>query len=159
MAVLACREGLQFDPAPTSDSGPLVAATGALRAAQVPVRAMRDATRGGVAAVLHEWAEASRTTMVVDEDRLPVNPEVQGACELLGLDPLCVANEGTMVVAVPPSAAGDALRVLREVSETTAAVEIGEVESPALAAVVVRRALGQRIPLDEPLGAPLPRIC
>jgi hydrogenase expression/formation protein HypE len=90
---------------------------------------------------------------------LPVLPELRGVCELLGLDPIHVANEGTMVVAVPQGHASHALDVLRRVPETAQAVSIGGVESRGLTAVVVERGTGQRIPLDEPMGAPLPRIC
>ncbi len=159
MAVMAGREGLEFDPPPTSDSAPLVDAVAALRAAAVPVRAMRDATRGGLGAVLHEWAEASGLCLSVEEARLPVTPAVRGVCEVLGLDPIHVANEGTMVVAVPAGAAEAAVAVLRSVAETSGAVAIGQVETRSVAPVVVRRALGQAVPLDEPLGSPLPRIC
>ncbi len=159
MAVMVRREALQFETAPTSDSAPLRNAIGALRQAEIPYRAMRDATRGGVAAVLQEWAEASQTTLMVSEAKVPVTPEVRGACELLGIDPLHVANEGTMVLAVPPEFTEPALRVLHGVGETSRAVRIGEVTAGTLAGIVVRRATGQEVPLDEPLGAPLPRIC
>jgi len=90
---------------------------------------------------------------------LPVLPEVRGACELLGLDPIHVANEGTMVVAVPQGQAAGAIDVLRQITETAQSVCIGRVESRRLAPVVVERGMGQKIPLDEPIGAPLPRIC
>jgi len=159
MAVMASREGLQFDPAPTSDSGPLVRSVAALAANNVTIRAMRDATRGGVAAVLHEWSEASGYTMAVEESRIPVSLEVRGACEVLGLDPLHVANEGTMVVGVPAGEVAAALSALGNVAESARSVSIGEVVESTVAAVVVRRALGRLMPLDEPLGAPLPRIC
>ena len=159
MAVMAVREGIEFDPPPRSDSAPLVDAVIALQQSTVPVRALRDATRGGLGAVLHEWAEASGKTLAVEERLLPVLPEVRGACELLGLDPIHVANEGTMVVAVPQGQAGRAIDVLRQVTETAQSVYIGRVESRGLAAVVVERGTGQKIPLDEPIGAPLPRIC
>lgn len=159
MAVMAGREGLQFDPPPTSDSAPLADATAALREAAVPLRAMRDATRGGLGAVLHEWAEASGLTLSVDEHRLPVTPAVRGVCEVLGLDPIHVANEGTMVVAVPADAVDATVEVLRSVPETREATVIGNVQPRGLAPVIVRRALGQAVPLDEPLGSPLPRIC
>jgi hydrogenase expression/formation protein HypE len=159
MAVMCSREGLLFDPPPTSDSAPLAGAVAALHAAQLPVKSLRDATRGGLAAVLHEWAEASDLTLAIDEQQVPVDPEVRGACEVLGLDPVHVANEGTMVVAVPEAGVDAALAVLRQVPETRQAVRIGEVRSRSLAPVIVRRALGQDQPLDEPLGAPLPRIC
>jgi hydrogenase expression/formation protein HypE len=159
MAVMVAREGLAFEPAPVSDSAPLVQAVRALQSERVPIRAMRDATRGGVGAVLHEWADAADRSLVIDEACVPVSPEVRGACELLGLDPIHVANEGTMLVAVPEEKADAALRVLRGVQETANAVRLGWVESRGFAAVVVERATGQRVPLDEPVGAPLPRIC
>ena len=159
IAVMVAREQLAFEPTPESDSAPLASAVRALQMAGVPIRAMRDATRGGVGAVLHEWAECSGRTLVIDESRVPVTPEVRGACELLGLDPIHVANEGTMLVAVPAEHAGAALRVLRGVAETSQAVCLGRVEVRGFAAVVVERATGQRVPLDEPIGAPLPRIC
>jgi hydrogenase expression/formation protein HypE len=159
MAVMVAREGLDFDPPPESDSAPLIDAVRALQRAAVPVRTMRDATRGGVGAVLHEWAEASGKTLAIAERLVPVTPEVRGACELLGLDPIHVANEGTMVVAVPDGVAERAVEVLRTVPETVGAVRIGRVESRGLATVVVERGARQRIPLDEPVGAPLPRIC
>jgi hydrogenase expression/formation protein HypE len=94
------------------------------------------------------------------EDRLlPVTPDVRGVCELLGLDPIHVANEGTMAVAVPQGQANLAIDALRQVPETAQAVCIGHVERRKLAGVVVQRGSGQQIPLDEPVGAPLPRIC
>ena len=159
IAVMTAREGIEFDPAPRSDSAPLVDAVFALQQSAVPVRALRDATRGGLGAVLHEWAEASGKTLAIEERSLPVLPEVRGVCELLGLDPIHVANEGTMVVAVPPGQADRAINVLRRVSETSQSICIGRVASRGLAAVVVGRGAGQMIPLDEPVGAPLPRIC
>jgi hydrogenase expression/formation protein HypE len=159
IAVMAAREGLEFDPLPQSDSAPLVNAVDALQCAAIPIRALRDATRGGLGAVLHEWAEASGKTLAIEERLLPVLPEVRGVCELLGLDPIHVANEGTMVVAVPQGQASCAIDVLRRVHETSQAVCIGRVESRGLAAVVVERGTRQKIPLDEPVGAPLPRIC
>jgi hydrogenase expression/formation protein HypE len=159
IAVMAAREGLALDPPPESDSAPLVDAVVALQQAGVPLRAMRDATRGGVSAVLHEWAEASGKTLLIEEQMLPVTPEVRGACELLGLDPIHVANEGTMVIAVPQDCAEQAIDVLRIVPETTRSVRIGHVGARSLAPVLVERLAGQKIPLDEPIGAPLPRIC
>jgi len=159
MAVMAAREGIDFEPAPRSDSAPLVDAVAALQQAAIPIRAMRDATRGGLGAVLHEWAEACGKTLAIEERLLSVLPEVRGACELLGLDPIHVANEGTMVIAVPRGEAKRALDVLRGIFETAHSVHIGRVEARGLAPVVVERGTRQLIPLDEPIGAPLPRIC
>lgn len=159
MAVMVERESLAFEPAPVSDSAPLVEAVEALRRARLPVRALRDATRGGLAAILHEWAEISGKTLVVEETLLPVTEEVRGACELLGLDPIHVANEGTMVAAVPASFAAKAVHAWTGVAGASRATAIGKVEARGLAPVVVKRTTGSVVPLDEPVGAPLPRIC
>jgi len=159
IAVLACRERLGFDPPPRSDAAPLADAVEALRRAGVPLQALRDATRGGLAAVLHEWAEACGRTMAIREAALPVTPEVRGACELLGLDPVYIAGEGVMVVAVPPGQAETALSALHGVRETAGAVRIGAVRERTLVPVLIQRASGRELPLDEPLAAHLPRIC
>lgn len=159
VAILACREGLGFDPPPISDCGPLTSLVTVLREQSIPVRAIRDATRGGVASVLHEWAEQSHTTLCIDETHLPVTAEVRGVCELLGLDPLHLANEGTMVIAVAKGAAVDAVAALHSVAEGGGAAWIGEVRPRGIVPVTTRRTLGREQPLGEPLGAPLPRIC
>ncbi len=159
IAVLTEREGLKFDPSPTSDSAPLIDAAAALHDAGITVRAMRDATRGGVAAVLHEWSEECGLTLTIEESNIPLTPEVRGACELLGLDPIHVACEGTMLVAVDRGDSERAITALKSVSESSGAAIIGEARSKTLAPVTVRRVNGQEIPIDEPLGAALPRIC
>jgi hydrogenase expression/formation protein HypE len=159
MAVLIAREQIDIDPAPTSDCAPLADAVEALWRGGVPVRAMRDATRGGVTAVLHEWAEAAECGFTLDESRLPDAPQVRGACELLGLEPLNLANEGTMLVAVPLSAAELALAALHAVQQTAAACIVGEARPRGTTAVSIRRTLGREQPLHEPVGSPLPRIC
>jgi hydrogenase expression/formation protein HypE len=159
LAVLAAREQLQLDPSPRSDVRSLWPAVERLWRAGMPVRAMRDATRGGVAAVLHEWAAASQTTLRVQAREVPTTAEVRGACELLGLDPLHMACEGAMVVAVPRAAAAQAMAVLREVAGSERATIIGEVTAGGGEPVLVRRALAAWLPLDEPQGMPLPRIC
>jgi len=159
MAVMCRREGLQFDPAPSSDCAPLLDSVTALIDAGVPIRAMRDATRGGVAAVLHEWAETSNQSMVIEESLVPVGPATRGACEVLGLDPLNVANEGTMVVAVAEDSVDAGLAALRSVESSSSATRIGQVRSRELTPVMIRRAFATELPLDEPTGAPLPRIC
>lgn len=159
IAVLSARGALGFEPPPQSDCGPLFAAVDSLRTSGVLCRALRDATRGGVAAVLQEWAAASHTTLEIDESRLPVTDDVRGVCELLGLDPLFVACEGTMVVAVPQEYTETALTALQQCPESSRAAVIGRVVPSGVAPVVVRRLLGRLQPLDEPAGAPLPRIC
>jgi len=159
LAVLAARESLAFDPPIESDSAALFPAVDALRAAGVPITALRDATRGGVTAVLHEWAGLCGHTLAIEASELPVTAAVRGACELLGLDPLHAACEGTMVIAVPSGMSDHALAVLRSVPVSAHAARIGEVLTRELAPAVVRRALRRLVPLDEPVGANLPRIC
>jgi hydrogenase expression/formation protein HypE len=159
LAVLTAREELGLEPPPTSDSGSLWPAVDALHTAGIHVKAMRDATRGGVAAVLHEWADACGKTFVLETEAIPVSETTRGACELLGLEPLHVACEGTMVVAVPSEEVTEALRVLQQVSVSSEATEIGSIVEKRIAPVAVRRSLGNLVPLDEPSGAPLPRIC
>jgi hydrogenase expression/formation protein HypE len=159
MAVLVEREQLRFDPPPTSDCAPLIDVTTALRNADIPVKCMRDATRGGVAAVLHEWADACRHTLQIEAAAIPVTASVRGVCELLGLDPLHIACEGTLVAAVPPGWRHKALTALRQIEQSRNAVRLGTVLEARLAPVVVDNGFGQDVPLDEPAGAPLPRIC
>ena len=159
MAIMSVREELQFDPLPQSDCGPLMEAVSSLRNAGIYPVALRDATRGGVTAVLHEWARDSGKTLAVDERQTPVSPEVRGACELLGLDPLSIANEGTMVVAVRPEQEEATLQTLRSLHATRRAAKIGQVREKGVVPVLVRRSTGHEQPLVEPSGAPLPRIC
>jgi hydrogenase expression/formation protein HypE len=97
--------------------------------------------------------------LFVDESRLPMTADVRGVCELLGLDPLHVACEGTMLLAVPAGHASSAIGVLRSIPVSQQATVIGEVRARAIASVTIRRVTGRELPLDEPLGAPLPRIC
>lgn len=156
-AVLCAREEFGFDPPPSSDCAPLTEPIAALWRAEIPVRCLRDATRGGVAAVLHEWSAASGLGATVDTALLPVTPDVRAVCELLGLDPLHLACEGTFVAAVPASQGPRTLEVLCEQGSTAAL--IGEMTGPRPTPVRLRSTAGREIPLDEPAGSPLPRIC
>lgn len=159
VAVLAAREDLGFVPPPESDCAPLHELTGSLAEQGIVPRAVRDATRGGVAAVLHEWAMACGRTLLIRDDALPLNAAVRSVCALLGLDPLHVANEGTMVMAFDPRDADRALRVLHMHPLARHAAAIGNVRARGAAPVVIQRILGRELPLDFPHGAPLPRIC
>ncbi len=160
IAVLCARENLGIWPIPSSDLTPLARVCGELQLRlQSRLRAMRDATRGGVAAVLHEWADQSGQTLLVFEESIPVLPAVRGVCELLGLDPIHVANEGTMLVAVSAEATDAALEILRAFPETAQARRIGEVVTRDTVPVIVQPALGSPRPLEDPSGSPLPRIC
>lgn len=160
IAILAAREQIDFQPAPMSDGAPLFPAVNLLlQKLGASVKAMRDATRGGVTAVLHEWAIASDKTLHIDEQRIPVDAVTRSACELLGLEPLHLACEGTMVLAVAPSHAEQAIALLRTVTVSQHAAIIGEIKPKAITPVIIRRILGREQSLDEPSGAPLPRIC
>lgn len=159
LAVLSAREGLELGEGLASDTAPLHRLAADLLGLGPAVRFLRDPTRGGVAAVLHELCEAGAVSVVLDESAVPVSPAVRGACELLGLDPLFVANEGKLVAVVAPEAAEPALERMRRHPEGGRACRVGVVEGPAGAPVLVRAALGTLRVLDEPSGAPLPRIC
>jgi hydrogenase expression/formation protein HypE len=160
VAILAAREELGFIPAPESDCGSLVEPIMRLWSAGLRPRSMRDATRGGVAAVLHEWAASSGLTMRLEQQRLPVSEVTLGVCELLGLEPLHVANEGTMVLAVSPDQTAPVVEVLSGCPQTAHVTVVGQVmERSSGAPVLVHHGFGREQPLDEPLGAPLPRIC
>lgn len=160
IAVMCAREKFLFDPAPMSDSGSVMSAVAALRdAAGEDLRTIRDATRGGVSSVLHEWALECGHTFELTELHVPVTYDVRGACELLGLDPLYVACEGTIVAAVSECAAEKTLAALRRVEGCEQAAIIGVVRPKGICPVTIRRTLGSPQPLDEPSGAPLPRIC
>lgn len=159
LAILCARESLGFDPPPQSDSAPLWSSISALLDAQIPVRCLRDCTRGGLAAVLHEWAAAASLSLHIEESAVPVVPVARGVAELLGLDPLIVACEGTYLAAVPREAAAQALQVLRSVSVSEIAAQIGEVRPRGPAAVTVTRGIGTERPFDEPSSSLLPRIC
>mgnify|MGYP002622927787 CR=1 FL=1 len=159
MAVLAARESLPFDPPLESDSASLFPAVEALRLAGVPVKTLRDATRGGGAAVLHEWADACNFSLAVEDSAVPVTCASPAPSSPPRLDRLHVPCHGTPVTPVPPGTANAALNALHSVPVSAGAARIGEVIPREIAPVVVRRALKRLVPLDEPLGAPLPRIC
>ena len=135
------------------------AADALLEEAGPSLRCMRDATRGGVASALNELARASNVAVLVDEAAVPVKPEVTGACELLGIDPMYVANEGRLVAFVAPEAADAALAALRSVPGCEEAVQIAEVKTEPPGMVLVDTAFGGRRVMDLLAGDPLPRIC
>ena len=161
MAVMTAREGLSFQSDITSDTASLNVMISAILDEVPEVHAMRDPTRGGLAATLNEFASASQVGIVLDEAALPVRPDVLGACELLGIDPLNVANEGKVVVAAPAGCAKTVLRIMQEHSDAAehGAAIIGEVVEDHPGMVIIRTVLGSRRILEMPLGEQLPRIC
>ncbi|MFM7152100.1 MAG: hydrogenase expression/formation protein HypE [Gemmataceae bacterium] len=159
MTILACREGLEFEGDLHSDTASLQDLAADLLA-QVPgLRFLRDPTRGGVAAVCHELAEAAEISIQLEEKTLRVRSPTRAACELLGIDPLFVANEGKLLAVVAAEQVEDALKVLRRHSLGTESVCIGTILPREIVPVQVLNSLGRLRSLDEPSGAPLPRIC
>lgn len=160
VAIMLARGEFELDATLESDTRSLWPAVDALLDAAGPsLRCMRDATRGGVASVLNELSRCSNVAMVVHEARVPVHPAVSGACELLGIDPMYVANEGKLVAVVAPDAAERALAALRAVPGCEEAADIGEVRDEPPGMVLVHTAFGGRRIMDLLVGDPLPRIC
>jgi hydrogenase expression/formation protein HypE len=159
-AIMLARGEFDLDADVESDTRPLWPAVDALLAAAGPhLRCLRDATRGGVASVLNELARASEAAIVVREKDIPVRPAVAGAAELLGIDPMYIANEGTFVAFVGPAGTEAALAALRAVPGCENAVEIGEVKSSPAGMVLMETAFGGKRVVDQLVGDPLPRIC
>ena len=160
MAIMSVREGLEFESPIRSDCAALNGMIGkVLDAAGAAVHAMRDPTRGGLASTLNEIALASDVGIVIDETRLPVRAEVQSACELLGLDPVYVANEGKAVFFVAPEAADRVLEVLRGDPLGKDAAHIGHVTAEHKRMLVARTAMGANRVIPTMIGEQLPRIC
>ncbi len=159
-AIMLARGEFELGAQIESDTCSLWPAADALLEAAGPeLRCMRDATRGGVASVLNELARASRVAMLVKEAAVPVQPAVAGACELLGIDPMYVANEGKLVAFVAAEAADEALTALRAVPGCADAAEIGEVKTEPPGMVLVQTGFGGKRVMDQLVGDPLPRIC
>jgi hydrogenase expression/formation protein HypE len=157
---MLARNEFELDAEIVSDTRSLwPAADALLEAAGTQLRCMRDATRGGVASVLNELARSSAVSILVREREIPVEPAVAGAAEILGIDPLYVANEGCLVAFVAPGAAQEALAALRAVRGFEHASEIGEVRTEPPRMVLVETEFGGRRVMDQLVGDPLPRIC
>jgi hydrogenase expression/formation protein HypE len=161
MTIMTQREGLQFDSPLESDCAPLNGLVSSLMAALPPdtLHCLRDPTRGGLATALNELAARSGVGIEIDESALPVREAVRGACELLGLDPLYVANEGKLVALIAPEAAEAALAALRAHENGREAAVIGQVTAAHPGRVVLRTLLGARRVVDMLTGEQLPRIC
>ena len=159
-AIMLARGEFELGAEIESDTRSLWPAVDALLDAAGPdLRCLRDATRGGVASVLNELARASGVAMIVREADVPVHPAVAGAAELLGIDPMYVANEGKLVAFVAPEAADAALAALRATPGGEDAADIGEVRTEPPTMVLVETAFGGRRVMDQLVGDPLPRIC
>jgi hydrogenase expression/formation protein HypE len=160
VAILLARGDLDLEADVRSDTQPLWSlASALLDACGEGLHCMRDATRGGLATVLNEIALAAELGIVLEESRVPVRPEVVGAGEILGIDPLYVANEGKLVAFVAAEHADAALEAMRSVSSGTEAAIIGEVRDEPPGRVLGRTAFGGHRLIDMLVGDPLPRIC
>jgi hydrogenase expression/formation protein HypE len=159
IAIMALREGLSLDADIESDSAPVFPLVEALAAAGIDVSMLRDPTRGGVSSALNEIAAKSGAGIVIEEDRLPVRPDVQGVCEILGLDPLYVANEGVFLAFVRAGQGDRAAGVLRQQALGEEAVVIGRVVEERPGVVVMKTRIGGERVVDMMSGEQLPRIC
>ncbi len=159
IAVMLARGDLDLEVELCSDTAPVTPLVRALLEAAPGTRWCRDPTRGGVATVCNELARDRQLAVVLDEAALPVRPAVAGACELLGLDPLYVANEGKVLAVVPPEEADAALAAVRAEPGGAEAALIGEIRAEPEGVVVLRTAFGSTRIVDMLVGDPLPRIC
>jgi hydrogenase expression/formation protein HypE len=156
---MLARGELDIEADVESDTAPLHELVAGLLDAAPGVRALRDATRGGVATILNEVATASQVAVVVDEATVPVRPEVMGASELLGIDPLYVASEGRLVCFVDGAQADDALAAMRAHPLGEQAAVVGMVKDDPPGLVLLRTTFGGTRIMDMLVGDPLPRIC
>ena len=163
IAILAQREGLEFETKIQSDSAALhtlvAAMLGVTSNVTLDIRCMRDPTRGGVSSTLNEIAERSQVGIELEERSLPIHEEVRGACELLGLDPLYVANEGKLIAIVAPEGADAVLQAMKRHPLGAEAVVIGTVKKENPGLVTMRTPLGTTRIVDMLAGDQLPRIC
>ena len=159
MAVMLARGDLRLESSLQSDTAAVHELAAALAELGPELRWMRDPTRGGLATALNELARDARAAVVLDETELPVRAEVAGACEILGIDPLYVANEGKLVAVVSPKATPAALAALRAHPLGADAAVVGTIRADPAGLVVLDTALGGSRIVDMLVGDPLPRIC
>lgn len=159
VAILSVREGLEFGAAVESDCAPLNGLVEAMLAASRAIHVLRDPTRGGLAATLNEIARAARVGIVYEERRLPVPPAVAAACEMLGMDPVYIANEGKLVAVVAPEEAEVVLEAMQRHPLGAKAAIIGRITAEHPGVVVARTGIGGSRVVDMQVGEQLPRIC
>ena len=157
--IFAAREGIDLSTSLSSDCASLWPVVQKLIENDIQITALRDATRGGVSAVLNEWANQSDVCIEVEEEQIPICDEVKGICELLGFEAMNLANEGTFVLAVSKEQASKALEVLKTCEESKEASQIGMVSQKHTKKVILNTAWGTSRFLDTPTGELLPRIC
>jgi len=156
--IFALREGLDFEGL-ESDCAPLWGLIEPLLKGGINIKAMRDPTRGGLAAVLNEWAKASQKAIFIEEEKVPIRENVLGLCEFLGIEPYSLASEGRMVIAVAPEDAEKTLQIIRSHPLGRDAQIIGEVKDTPKGRVILKTPYGVERVLEPPSGEILPRIC
>ncbi len=159
ISILAVREGLEFETTIETDAMPLAPPVLALIEAGIEIHCLRDMTRGGMASALNEIAEAAGVSITVEESQIPCRDDVRAACEILGFDPLHVANEGRFLAFVPAAQADVALAVLNQHARDWSPAIVGRVTGSGEPRVVLRNILGSHRILDMLSGEQLPRIC
>jgi hydrogenase expression/formation protein HypE len=159
IAIMSVREGIEFETVLESDTAPLAGLARVMLEACPEVRCMRDPTRGGVSSALNELAAASKVGVRLTEAAIPIRPEVHAACEMLGLDPLYVANEGKLIAVVPPDDAGRVLEAMRRHPLGRNAAAIGEIVADHPGMVLLRSVVGGERVVTMLAGEQLPRIC
>ncbi len=159
ITILTCREGLQFDTPLKSDSAPLNGLVADMLSASKKINVLRDPTRGGLATSLNEIAQQSQVGICIHEDVIPVRPEVKGACELLGIDPLYLANEGKLIACVAAADAEKLIDTMHKNPYGRDACIIGKVISDHPGKVSMKTIIGGNRIVDMLVGEPLPRIC
>jgi hydrogenase expression/formation protein HypE len=159
IAIMSVREGLEFETQIESDCAPLNSLVETMLDCSHEIHVLRDPTRGGVASVLNEMAESAHVGITITENCIPVSEEVRGACEILGFDPLYVANEGKLLAFVAPTAADRVLAAMRSHPLGTNAVIIGEVVADHPGTVIMKTRIGGSRVVDMLSGEQLPRIC
>ena len=157
--IFAAREGMDLDTSLKSDCASLYPQVKALIDSGIKITALRDATRGGVSAVLNEWAKQSDICIEIEEEKIPICDEVKGICEMLGFEAMSLANEGTFVLAIPNEDALKALEVLQTFEYSKTASIIGKVTQQYEQRVILNSQWGTKRFLDIPTGELLPRIC
>jgi len=157
--IFAAREGIELSSSLESDCASLTYQVQALIEVGVKITALRDATRGGVSAVLNEWAKQSNICIEVEEDSIPVSEEVYGICEILGFEAVNLANEGTFVLAIKKEDEQKALNILQTFENSSNAVKIADVSDEYIGKVILLSSYGTKRFLDTPTGELLPRIC
>lgn len=159
MAIMSVREGLKFDSGIESDTAPLSDMVQKILAVCPDIHVFRDPTRGGLATSLNEIATASHRGIILEEERIPIDPSVGAACEILGLDPLLVANEGKLVCVLPAEHVDGVLSAMRSNPSGTHAAMIGRIVSDHPGMVVTKTPIGGSRVITVPIGQQLPRIC